>query len=93
MADDFLARQWEIVDRFEGIVRSEVGSLRAEIVAHREDKNAHPEANSEMRGMVRTLWDERNETKGFLKVLALSLPIVGILAPSIAVVISYLLHH
>lgn len=92
--DDWAARQWELMDHFTGVVRTEVGSLRKELADHMKNPEAHPQANAETRALVRTLWDERNETRGMLRVFAFVItPMIGIGGPVLAVVASYFLHH
>lgn len=89
ITDDFDVRQHDLVQSFQAIVERSIGGLREEIKSHMLDPHAHPDANQEQRSMIRTLWDERNETKGMIRVIALILPIASLIGPLAAIVVAH----
>lgn len=90
MATTFEAAVEEAVDR---AVARHVAPLRAFVEAHIGNREVHPDGESfrEMKQEHRTLWDERNETRGLLKIGLVLVSFLTIVSPFLAVFLSYYL--
>lgn len=79
----------DLIRSVERAVATQIAPLKAALESHTGDPFAHPQAQSEERKKLDTLWDERQEMKGALSVMKLAFPIMSILGPLMAVVLSH----
>lgn len=79
----------DLIRGVEKAVATQIAPLRAALESHTGDPFAHPQAQSEERRKLDTLWDERQELRGAISVMKVMFPIMSVLGPIVAVALAH----
>ena len=71
----------EMERRITSTVERGVAEVRRDLERHLGDIHAHPDSDKEDRQRLTTLWDERNTTRGMVRVLSLVYPLMVVIVP------------